>query len=40
MQDEFVKPHRTPFWIPEATRQVERIKRMITACREKGNQSS
>ena len=33
MQDEFVKPHWTPFWIPEATRQVERIKTLITACR-------
>jgi nicotinamidase-related amidase len=36
MQDEFVKPHWTPFWIPEATRQVERIKTLITSCRERG----
>ncbi|MFX1504801.1 MAG: cysteine hydrolase family protein [Promethearchaeota archaeon] len=36
MQDEFVKPHWTPFWIPEATRQVERIKALISICREKG----
>ncbi|MFW9902770.1 MAG: cysteine hydrolase family protein [Candidatus Thorarchaeota archaeon] len=36
MQDEFVKPHWTPFWVPEATRQVERIKTLISICREKG----
>lgn len=35
MQDEFVKPHWTPFWIPDATRQVERIKKLIIFCREK-----
>lgn len=35
MQEEFVKPHWTPFWIPEATRQVDRIKALITFCREK-----
>ncbi len=29
MQDEFVKPHWTPFWVPEATRQVPKIKRLI-----------
>ena len=29
MQDEFVKPHWTPFWVPEATRQVPRIRRVI-----------
>lgn len=33
MQDEFVKPHWTPFWVPEATRQVPLIKQLITACR-------
>jgi len=33
MQEEFVKPHFTPFWIPEATRQVPRIKRLIETCR-------
>jgi nicotinamidase-related amidase len=35
MQDEFVKPHWTPFWIPNATRQVERIKTLIAFCRER-----
>ncbi len=35
MQDEFVKPHWTPFWVPEATQQVSRIKLLITFCREK-----
>jgi nicotinamidase-related amidase len=33
MQDEFIKPHWTPFWVPEATRQVPRIKRLIEHCR-------
>ena len=33
MQDEFVKPHWTPFWVPEATRQVPRIKQLIECCR-------
>jgi nicotinamidase-related amidase len=35
MQDEFVKPHWTPDWVPEATRQVPRIKRLMEHCREK-----
>ena len=35
MQDEFVKPHWTPYWVPEATRQVPRIKRLMAHCREK-----
>jgi nicotinamidase-related amidase len=29
MQDEFVKPGWTPYWVPEATRQVPKIKRLI-----------
>jgi nicotinamidase-related amidase len=33
MQDEFVQPHSTPYWIPEATRQVPLIKKLIAACR-------
>lgn len=33
MQDEFVKPHWTPFWVPEATRRVKRIRRLIDCCR-------
>jgi len=36
MQDEFVKPGWTPFWVPEATRQVPRIKRLIERCRKTG----
>ena len=36
MQDEFVKPHWTPDWVPEATRQVPTIKRLIEHCRQKG----
>lgn len=36
MQDEFVKPNWTPFWVPEATRQVPRIKRLIHHCRARG----
>ena len=34
MQDEFVRPHWTPDWVPEATRQVQRIKELIECCRE------
>jgi nicotinamidase-related amidase len=36
MQDEFVKPHWTPDWVPEATKQVPRIKKLIEHCRKKG----
>jgi isochorismate hydrolase len=36
MQDEFVKPRWTPYWVPEATRQVPRIKRLVEHCRKKG----
>lgn len=35
MQDEFVKPHWTPYWVPESTRQVPRIKNLIEHCRKK-----
>jgi nicotinamidase-related amidase len=35
MQNEFVKPEWTPSWIPEATRQVPKIKRLIEYCRSK-----
>lgn len=34
MLDEFVKPEWSPFWVPEATRQVPRIKALIDAFRE------
>jgi nicotinamidase-related amidase len=33
MQDEFVRPHWSPDWVPEATRQVPRIKTLIEHCR-------
>ncbi|MEG8990294.1 isochorismatase family cysteine hydrolase [Ignavibacteria bacterium 4148-Me] len=33
MQDEFVKPEWTPYWVPEATEQVPRIKTLIDHCR-------
>lgn len=35
MQDEFVRPHWSPYWVPEATRQVPRIKRLIEHCRQR-----
>ena len=35
MQDEFVKPYWAPDWVPEATRQVPLIKRLIEHCRSK-----
>jgi nicotinamidase-related amidase len=35
MQDEFVKPAWTSSWVPEATRQVPKIKRLIEFCRSK-----
>jgi nicotinamidase-related amidase len=35
MQDEFVKPYWTPYWVPEATRIVPKIKRLIKHCRDK-----
>ena len=33
MEDEFVKPEYSVHWIPDAYRQVPRIKRVIAACR-------
>ena len=36
MQDEFVKPEWTSSWIPEATRQVPKIKKLIEHCRNRG----
>jgi len=35
MQDEFVKPHWTPFWVPQATRIVKPVRRLIDHCRSK-----
>jgi nicotinamidase-related amidase len=36
MQDEFVKPGWTPYWVPEATRLVPRVAAVIGRCRELG----
>ena len=33
MQDEFVKPHWTPFWVPAATRIVSLIAGLVDSCR-------
>jgi isochorismate hydrolase len=33
MQDEFVRAHWTPFWVPDATRLVPGIRRLVDACR-------
>lgn len=33
MQEEFVKSGWTPFWVPEATRQIPKIQRLIDCCR-------
>ncbi len=33
MQDEFVRPGWTPFWVPGATRNVKRIKGLVDLCR-------
>ncbi len=35
MQDEFVKPRWTPYWVPEATRQILLIKSLVNHCRMK-----
>jgi nicotinamidase-related amidase len=33
MQDEFVKPHWTPYWVPEATRRIPTIRFLVEKCR-------
>lgn len=33
MQDDFVKPNWAPCWVPDATRQVPKIKELINHCR-------
>jgi nicotinamidase-related amidase len=33
MQDEFVKPGWTPYWVPEATRRIPTIRHLIETCR-------
>ncbi|HEX3052475.1 MAG TPA: isochorismatase family cysteine hydrolase [Aggregatilineaceae bacterium] len=35
MQEEFVKPGWSPCWVPEATRQVPRIRSVMDCCRER-----
>jgi nicotinamidase-related amidase len=35
MQEEFVKSGWTPYWVPEATRQINSIKSLIEFCRSK-----
>jgi len=35
MQEEFVKPNWSPYWVPEATKQIPRIKKLINHCRGK-----
>ena len=35
MQNEFVKPEWTPYWVPESTRQVPKIKKLIEHSRKK-----
>jgi nicotinamidase-related amidase len=35
MQEEFIRPHWAPSWIPEATRIVPKIKTLIDCCRAK-----
>ncbi len=34
MQDEFVRPHWSPFWVPEATRIVGKVQKLIRRCRQ------
>jgi nicotinamidase-related amidase len=36
MQDEFVKPGWTPYWVPEAARMVPRLAAFIARCRKAG----
>ena len=36
MQDEFVRPGWAPCWVPEATRQVPRVARLVQHCRAVG----
>ncbi len=32
--DEFVRPNWSPYWVPEATRQIPKIKKLVETCRE------
>jgi nicotinamidase-related amidase len=33
MQNEFVRPKWTPYWVPEATRRIPTIRRLVEKCR-------
>src|SRR5215475_10534449 len=33
MQNEFVRPKWTPYWVPEATRRIPTIRHLIEKCR-------
>src|SRR4029453_13243536 len=33
MQNEFVKPKWTPYWVPEGTRGIPTIRRLVDKCR-------
>jgi len=33
MQNEFVKPEWTPYWVPEATRRIPIIRHLVDSCR-------
>ena len=35
MQNEFVKPHWTPDWVPDATHKVPKIKKLVEHCRKR-----
>jgi nicotinamidase-related amidase len=36
MQDEFVRPEWSPYWVPAATRMAPRLRRLVDTCRETG----
>jgi len=36
MQDEFVKPHWTPYWVPQATRIAKDVRSLVDYCRSRG----
>jgi isochorismate hydrolase len=36
LQEEFVTPELTPFWVPDATQALPRVRRLRDGCREIG----
>ncbi|MCK2218705.1 cysteine hydrolase [Actinomadura sp. ATCC 31491] len=36
MQDEFVRPEWSPYWVPAATRMAPRLRRLVRHCRDAG----